>query len=91
MKGDLMNNKAEKGNPTASREIIDWTRHLSNEKFSYMFDLIKHAIYFSLTIVIIWLMLRFTEHLFQNIPLVIKILIYISEIIIIIHFAKENI
>lgn len=87
-----MNNKTEKGNPAASRKFIDWIRQdISNKNCSYMFNLIKHTIYFSLTIFIIWFMMELTEHLFPNIPLAIKILICISEIIIIFHFAKENI
>lgn len=87
-----MNNKTERRNPAASREFIDWIRQdLLNKNDPYIFNLIKHAICFSLTILIIWLMMKFTEHLFPNIPLAIKILIFISEIIIIFHFAKENI
>ena len=87
-----MNNKNERGNPAASRNLIYWIRQdFLNNFFSYLFNLIKHAIYFSLTICIIWFMMELTDYLFPNIPLAITILIYISEIIIIFHFAKENI
>jgi predicted metallopeptidase len=90
--GDLMKKKIERGNPAASREFIDWIRqNILDKNPSYIFNLIKHAFYFSLTILIIWYMIKLTEHLFSNIPLAIKILIFISEIIIIFHFAKENI
>lgn len=92
LKGDLMNHKTKRGSRGASREFIDWIRQDFLSKNSpYMFNLIKHAIYFSLTILIIWFMMKLTEYLFPNIPLEIKILIWISEITIIFHFAKENI
>ncbi len=85
-----MNNETERANPTASRQFIDWIHlNLMSNNCPYIYDLIKHAIYFSLTILIIWFMIKLTEYLFPNIPLAIKILVYISEIIIIIHFAKE--
>lgn len=85
-----MNNEIERENPTASRQFIDWIRlDLMSQNCPYIYDLFKHAIYFSLTILIIWFMIKLTENLFPNIPLAIKILVYISEIITIIHFAKE--
>ncbi len=85
-----MNNETERENPTASRQFIDWIHlNLMNNNYPYIYDLIKHGIYFSLTILIIWFMIKLTEYLFPNIPLAIKILVYISEIMIIILFAKE--
>ncbi len=57
----------------------------------YAINLVKHAIYFFLTVVILWFMIRLTEFLFPNLPLAVKILVYTSEAIVIIHFAKENI
>ncbi len=56
----------------------------------YTINLVKHAVHFSLTIFILWFMIKLIELLFPNIPLVVKILVYISETIIIVHFAKEN-
>jgi hypothetical protein len=56
----------------------------------YTINLVKHAFHFSLTISILWFMIKLTELFFPNIPIEVKILVYISETIIIIHFAKEN-
>lgn len=85
-----MNNETERENPTTSRQLIDWIHlDLMSKNYPYIYNLIKHAFYFSLTIFIIWFMIKLTENLFPNIPLAIKILVYISEIIIIIHFSKE--
>jgi hypothetical protein len=87
-----MNNKIERRNPAASREYMDLIRQDFLRKNSpYIPNLIKHSIYFSLTILSIWFMMKLIEFLFPNIPIVIKILISISEIIIIFHFIKENI
>lgn len=53
-------------------------------------NLSKHAILFCLTISILWIMIQLTDILFPSIPLVVKVLAILSEIGIIIHFAKDN-
>lgn len=56
----------------------------------YMINLVKHAVLFFLTILIIWFTIKFTEVLFPNIPFAVKILLDISEVASIIQFAKES-
>ncbi len=57
----------------------------------YTIDLFKHTIHLFLTILIIWLTIKLTEFLFPNLPFAIIILIYLSEVALIIHFARESI
>ncbi len=56
----------------------------------YTINLVKHTVFFFLTILIVWFTIKFTELLFPNLPFVVKILLYISEVALIIHFAKES-
>lgn len=57
----------------------------------YTINLVKHTILFFLTILIIWFTIKLTELLFPNLPFAVKILVYLSEVALIIHFAKESI
>lgn len=56
----------------------------------FTINLVKHTVLFFLTILIIWFTIKFTELLFPNFPFAVKILLYISEVALIIHFAKES-
>jgi hypothetical protein len=56
----------------------------------YMINLVKHTVFFFLTILIIWFTIKFTELLFPSLPFVVKILLLISEVALIIHFARES-
>lgn len=57
----------------------------------YTINLVKHTIFFFLTILIIWFTIKLTELLFPNLPFAVKILVFISEVALIIHFARESI
>lgn len=56
----------------------------------YTINLVKHTVLFFLTILIIWFTIKFTELLFSNLPFAVKILLYISEVALIIHFTSES-
>ncbi len=62
-----------------------------NKVRPYTINLGKHFILLFLTIVTIWLTDELIDFLFQNTPTSVKILVFISDIVIIIHFARENI
>lgn len=72
-------------------EIINGSFHhdIWIKTCSYTINLVKHALLFLLTISIIWCTIKFTELLFPNLPFAVKILLYISEAVFVIHFAKE--
>jgi len=56
----------------------------------YTINLGIHTILFFLTIFIIWIISKFTELLFPNLPFAVRILLYISEVALIIHFTMES-
>jgi len=87
-----MNNEMKNSVLSKTYIFIEWIHHdIWNKTYPYAINLVKHAILFSITILILKFMIELTGLLFPNIPFIVKILIYISELIIIIHFAKENI
>lgn len=53
-------------------------------------DLSCHIILFCLNILGLWIMIQLTDILFPNIPLAVKALAYLSEICLVIHFAKDS-
>lgn len=56
----------------------------------YTINLVKHTVLFFMTILIIWFTIKFTEILFPNFPFAVKILLYISEVALLFHFARES-
>jgi len=56
----------------------------------YTINLVKHTVLFFLTLLIIWFTIKFTELLFPNLPFAVKMLLFISEVALIIHFARES-
>ena len=72
--------------------LIEKIHHdIFDETYLFAIDLVKHTIQFSLAISLLWFMIKLTELIFPNIPFAVEILVYISEIIIIVHFVKKNI
>lgn len=50
----------------------------------------RHIIIFCLNIIGLWIMIQLTNILFPDIPLAVKALAYLSEIGILVHFAKDS-
>lgn len=50
----------------------------------------RHIIVFCLNIIGLWIMIQLTDILFPDIPIAVKALAYLSEIGIVVHFAKDN-
>lgn len=57
----------------------------------YTINLVKHGVLFFVTISIVWFTIKFTELLFPNLPFTVNVLLYFSELAIIILFARESI
>ena len=53
-------------------------------------DISRHIIVFCLNIIGLWIMIQLTDILFPDIPLAVKALAYLSEIGILVHFAKDS-
>lgn len=56
----------------------------------YTINLLRHTVLFFVTIFVIWFTIKFTELLFPNLPFAVRILLYISEVALIIHFTMES-
>lgn len=53
-------------------------------------DMSRHIIVFCLNIIGLWIMIQLTDILFPNLPLAVKALAYLSELGIVVHFARDN-
>ena len=70
--------------------MIKIHREIWKETRRPVIDLSRHIIIFCLNILGLWIMIQLTDILFPNIPLAVKALAYLSEIAIIVHFAKDS-
>jgi hypothetical protein len=70
--------------------MIKIHREIWKETRRPVIDISRHIIIFCLNIVGLWVMIHLTDFLFPDIPLAVKALAYLSEIGIIVHFAKDN-
>ena len=65
------------------REIWKKVRHP-------IIEMSRHIIVFCLNIIGLWIMIQLTDILFPDIPIAVKMLAYLSEIGMVVHFAKDN-
>lgn len=91
MSGVLMENKKNLVTSKASIFIEKIYHDIFDETYPFAINLVKHTIQFSLAILLLWFMIKLAEFVYPNIPFAVIILVYVSEIIIIVHFVKENI